>query len=143
MCWHFSKFLRLHICLLGVLILAGCSNAKKSPQTLTLTLTAGDNGFQVVDYQANENGYQDSHSQGGYRVHLIDDNGKILRKIGFQLMNNPSSQNRKGRTFKLPLPLVKELHSVLIYKLDLSSGNYQLQGNDPLLNCTLPDSLAK
>lgn len=140
---HTAKCLYPIIFLLGMLLLGGCTDSQTSPGTLTLTLKEKKGNFEVIDYDTSSKTYQDSHSQGGYRVHLVDKEDKVLREIGFQLMDSSSFQDSKSSTFKLPLPLVKGVQGLIIYKLDLSSGHYQLQQNAPLLNWTIPDSLAK
>ena len=139
--------LRYYLLLLLIipLVLLGCSTDQKGVEkTLSLSVIGQEKGYRVMNFQVTDKAFKESRQQGLYQVHLIDKAGAILRKISFEKMNLPSSLNSENEAdFFLALPLMPKLHAVKLYKLDGSSGHYQLKSEKPLLSWTLPETVKK
>lgn len=126
--------------LLIPLVLSGCSNPDSNTfKTLSLSLVNSDGTFSVIDYKVSDNLYQNARQQGLYQVHLIDKEGRILRKISFEKMEIPSSSG--AADFFVSIPLEPKLDRISFYRLDGSSGHYVLKDNEPLLKWSLPEDL--
>lgn len=137
MCYYF-KILAV---LLVLLTAGGCTNSDTVSQSLVLSLVKQGSDFRVVDYQVLDTPYKHSPRQGSYRVHLLDKKFNIIRKIGFDKLNIPDSAKREEKAgTELVIPLKPELHQIIIYRLDVSSGHYRLIKDDPLLTWKLTDT---
>lgn len=129
------RILSLFILILGV----SCSDGEVTKQTLMLTISTVDGNYQISDYRVLDRSFKKSNQQGNFQAYLLDQKKQKLGEITFQKM--VSSHNGNGDTeLSVLLPLFDELHKVIIYQLDGSSGHYQLPEN-PLVTWILPDSV--
>lgn len=127
--------------MLILLLAVGCTNSDKVSQTLVLTLLNQGSDFRVVDYQVLNTPYKNARRQGRYQIHLLDKEFNIIQKIGFDKLDILGHEEGAEKTgMKLVIPLKPELHQIVIYRLDVSSGHYRLIKDDPLLKWKLTDT---
>ena len=138
-----NKRLRSAVSILAILVLfVSCSDSDTVQKSLMLSLKSQQNGYEVSAYERLNRPYQKSQQQGQYQAHLLDGSGKIIQKVSFgQLVFDAGGSN--GGNIQLVLPLSRNLHQVKLYKLNGSSGHYQLDGSPPLLNWTLAEDIRR
>lgn len=128
------------ILLLFILILViGCSDNKVTEQTLMLSISTDNGNYQISNYKVLDRSFKKSNQQGNFQAHLLDQERRKLGEITFQKMVSSDAENADTELSVL-LPMFEELHQVIIYQLDGSSGHYQLP-EDPLATWKLPDSV--
>src|SRR5699024_9246860 len=130
-----SKWPHILLLLVIPLMLTEYSDSHKSAgKMLLFSLMSEGSGYRVADFQVTDKDFQESKQQGLYEAHLIDSTGNILQKVNFEKMKFPSSSDQNNQAdFSLALPLIPELYRIKLYKLDGSSGHYQLKTDNPLL----------
>lgn len=133
-----SRFLPL--LLSAIFLFAGCTDSDS--KSIALHLTDEGSGYEVDSYKVTNNAYKKSSQQGIYRIHLLDEKGNILAEVGFDKLKGTSTNTGSGdRDMDLVIPVKQDMHRVVLFKMDGSSGHYQLDSSDPLLIWTLPDSV--
>lgn len=126
-----------------VWMLIGCSSpGSEQGQTLSLLVTSRDGRFQVKKYEVLDRPFKEQQQQGLYQVHLLDKAGNILQKISFEKLSfSASPKGGSASGFYVALPLKPALYRIRFYRLDGSSGHYQLKADAPLLSWKLPGEL--
>ncbi len=126
------------ISLLGLMVLLGCTSSNSDTSSLAVSITNESDSLKVSGYEVLEQPFKKSYRPGRYQIHLLDANDRILQKISFDQLTIGGVQND---SLQLVVPLLPALHRIALYKLDGSSGHYQLTDSRPLLRWKLPADL--
>jgi len=104
-----------------------------------LAVDSKGDSLSVAGYKVLEQPYQKNYQQGRYQIHLLDTEGTIIQKVSFDKLTfgDTGSSDR----LQLVVPMKPNFHKLALYKLDGSSGHYQLKDTQPLLSWQLPDEL--
>src|SRR5699024_1785427 len=127
-------------------IVTGCSNGnpKDNPKTLILTLAHSENSFAVLDYEIADRAFKDAPQQGLYQTHFVNELSDIIKKISFDDSQAfPIKTKDQEADLYLSIPILPKIYRVNLYKLDISSGHYQLKKDAPLLSWTVPKKIRK
>lgn len=122
-----------------VLLFAGCNNQDSDTSTLMLSVQSKGDSLSVAGYKVLDRPYQKSYQQGRYQIHLMNTKGTIIQKISFDKLSFGDTGS-SGR-MQLIVPMKPEFQELALYKLDGSSGHYQLKDTQPLLSWQLPGEL--
>ena len=128
------------VLLFGLLLLfAACNTQHSDTSTLMLAVDSKGDSLSVAGYKVLEQPYQKNYQQGRYQIHLLDTEGTIIQKVSFDKLTfgDTGSSDR----LQLVVPMKPNFHKLALYKLDGSSGHYQLKDTQPLLSWQLPDEL--
>lgn len=127
----------------ALLMAAGCTGTSHPSKSLMVMLQDKGTQYQVTQVKVLDRPYKSSRQQGHYQVHLLDRSQHVIQKIGFDDIALPQASAGNAKVdLQFILPLKKGLHQIAVYKLDGSSGHYQLNEERPLVRWILPDSLS-
>lgn len=135
--WRHHKNEILVVCFL---FLMGCAGSTSDTSSLVISIANNADSLEVTDYQVLDQPYEKSYQQGRYQIHLLDANGRVIQKISF---NQLAFNGRANSRWQMVVPLVPHLYEIALYKLDGSSGHYQLKDSRPMLRWQLPETLNK
>jgi len=132
-----------YLVFLVLLVVGGCGNQQTANRSLELSVSAKADSFEVVNYRIVDRRYQKSPQQGLFEAHLVDENGEVLQKIGFDLFSVPNSDGSTANKIKLVVPLLPRLYKIVFYRYDTRSGHYRLDMDNALLDWEVPSQLLK
>ena len=128
------------VLLFGLLLLfAACNTQHSDTSTLMLSVNSKGDSLSVAGYKVLDQPYQKSYQQGRYQIHLMNNKGTIIQKISFDKLTFGEMGN--SDRLQLVVPMKPNFRKLALYKLDGSSGHYQLKDTQPLLSWQLPDEL--
>ncbi|MDZ7680166.1 MAG: hypothetical protein U5J63_00300 [Fodinibius sp.] len=122
------------------MLMLGCSDSEKQGKALVLSLEERGSGYAVSGHQLLDKGYRTSSQQGQFQAQLLSSTGKIIQKVSFEQIKLPATDSKDIVRMQVVIPAIAELHRVNIYRLDGSSGHYQLNATEPLASWIVPDS---
>lgn len=122
-----------------LLLFASCNTQQSDTSTLLLSVQSKGDSLSVAGYKVLDQPYQKNYQQGRYQIHLMNNKGAIIQKISFDKLSfgDTVSSDR----LQLIVPMKPDFQELALYKLDGSSGHYQLKDTQPLLSWQLPDEL--
>jgi hypothetical protein len=126
--------------LIPVLLFGSCSSTSEQGMSLLLSIEQTNNSYAVSGYELLQRPYIKSSQQGQFQAHLLNNSDKIIQKISFDPIGLPTNSSTTSGGMQVIIPATGELQTVNIYRLDGSSGHYQLNATKPLVSWTLPDS---
>lgn len=117
-------------------LLSGCQG--KGPlttKTLILNISSVDGNWKVDSYSDTERPYYHSSANAPvYQGDMLDNSGKVLRSVFF----GKEYINSGGEVFQLPFPSIDKAKTIVIYRLDSSSGHITNKNQDKILEWKVP-----
>ena len=117
-------------------MLTAChSNEPLTTETLILNVSSVNGKWKVDSFSNIKRPYYNSSANAPvYQGDMLDGSGKVLKSVFFGREYLKSD----GNVFQLPFPSLNEAQTIVIYRLDSSSGHITNKNQDKVIEWKIP-----
>jgi|GEM_PF-2162060 len=117
-------------------LMSGCQgNGPLTSKTLILNVSADKGSWKVESYSNIKRPYYHSSANVPiYQGDMLDSSGKVLKSEFF----GKEYIKGDGKVYQLPFPSLDKAKTIIIYRLDSSSGHITNKNEDKILEWEIP-----